>query len=92
MAQLLLAGIQMFCGVPAAPVLGSLLAAAIPVSPINWIVFAAWFLGLKYSKAAWVQRFKGPTKTLLKNTLLFYALTILPLYALIITFACRAVG
>ncbi len=92
MATLLLNAVQMFCGVPLAPVFGSILAACIPVNLVNVAAFAGWFLGIKYSKAAWIQRFKGSTKTMLKWTLLFYALTVLPLYCVILLITCRAVG
>lgn len=74
-----------------APVFGSLLAAAVPLSPISWVTFLGWYLGVRYGRAAWLQRFKGTNKTMLKWALLFYFITLVPLYGIIITFACRAV-
>lgn len=91
MATILLSAVQMFCNVPAAPVLGSLLAAVLP-NPITIVSFVAWFLAIKYSRAKWIARFKGPTKTMLKWALLFHMLTVTPVFAIIILTTCRAVG
>ena len=91
MATLLLSAVQMFCGIPAAPVIGSVLAALMPINPINLITFVGWFLGIKYSKAKWIQGFKGTWKVMLKWAAMFYFLTLVPIYAITIFFACRAV-
>lgn len=92
MAQLLLSAVQIFCGVPAAPIVGPLLAACIPVNLINIASFVGWFFGIKYSKAKWLARFKGTTKTMLKWAFLFHLLTVVPIYFLIIMATCHAVG
>ena len=91
MATLLLNAVQMFCRVPLAPVVGSVLASLIPANLINVATLLGWFLGIKYSKAAWISKYKGSTKTMLKWAALFYFMTVVPLYAVILFFTCRAV-
>ncbi|KAK9816079.1 hypothetical protein WJX74_000380 [Apatococcus lobatus] len=92
MATLLLSAVSMFCSIPCAPIFGSILAACIPISPVSWIVYASWFAALKFGKQKWLQRFRGSTKTMLKNTLIFYFATVLPFYAVVLFIACRAAG
>lgn len=91
MAQLLLMGVSMFCGLPAAPVIAPLLATVFP-SPLNLLAYAGWLLGLKYGKTTRLNRFKGngSWKALAKGAAVLYALTMIPLYFLIILAVCKA--
>lgn len=90
MAQLVLMAAQLVCGLPAAHFVGPVIASCIPVSPINLIMYGAWFFFLKTTKYQWAQKYKGSTKTLLKNALMFYFITALPLYFLLVSIACKA--
>lgn len=93
MAQLLLAGVQWLCGVPAAPVIAPFIAAALP-NPINLVVYAAWLAALKLGKSnrlAWF-RGNGSWKAVAKGAAILYALTVLPLWFLVFLGICRTVG
>lgn len=89
MAQLALMAAQLVCNLPASGVVGPVIASLIPVSPLNIIIYASWFLFLKVTKYQWAQKFKTNTKTLLKSALMFYFFTALPLYFILVRIACR---
>lgn len=89
MAQLVLMAAQLVCNLPAAHIVGPVIASVLPFSPLNLLMYGAWFFFLKLTKIAWFQKFKGNTKTLLKSALMFYFLTALPLYAILVSIACR---
>ena len=91
MATILLSAVRIFCGVPAAPLVGSVLAALLPISPVTIISFVSWYLAIRFSKAKWIQRFKGSTKTMLKYALMLHLMIMVPIYAILIFFACKAV-
>ena len=88
MAQLLLAGVQLVCQLPAARIIGPPIAAIIPLSPLNVISFLVWLLCLKFIKT------KGKTRTWRQAALwatLGYFCTMIPLYFIIFLVVCRAV-
>ena len=89
MAQLALMAAQLVCNLPASGIVGPVIASAIPLSPLNWALFAAWFFYLKLTKASWAQKFKPNTKTLLKIIAMFYFITAIPIYAVLVWIACQ---
>ena len=91
MAQLLLAGVSMFCGLPAAPVVAPILAAAFP-SPVNIVAYVGWLLGLKYGKSARLNGFRGngSWKAMAKGAAILYALTMIPFWFLVVMALCKA--
>lgn len=91
MAQLILAGVSMFCGIPGAPVIAPILATLVP-SPVNLIAYVGWLAGLKYGKDRRLNWFRGngSWKALAKGALILYALTMLPFWFLVVMAACRA--
>ncbi len=93
MAQLLLYGVQMVCGLPAAQIIGPVIATILPLSPLNWVIFASSFLYMKYSKATWKNRFVGSRsiKALLKAALVLYCPIAFILYFILIFAVCKAV-
>jgi len=92
MAQLVLAAVHMVCGLPAAPIIGPLIMAINPINPINIITYIAWLLGLKLTKAAWAKKLAPTWKKAAAWAVLFYFITVLPLYVLLIVGACHAAG
>lgn len=92
MAQVVLMAAQMVCGLPGAHVIGPFIASAIPVSPINLLMYLGWCIFLKKTKYQWAQKYRSSTKTLLKSALMFYFFTAIPLYFVIISIACKGVN
>ena len=92
MAQLLLVGAQFACGLPAAKVVGPVVASMIPVSPLNLVVYCAWLLGLRLGKTQLSRRLGQTWRRAALWALALYFATMIPLYAIILLFVCRAVG
>ena len=92
MAQLLLAGTQMVCGLPGAKIVGPVVLPLVPFLPLNIVAYVAWLLGLKLSKAKWTQSLAPTWRKAAIYALPFYFATMLPLYAICLLAVCRAVG
>lgn len=92
MAQVLLAGTRMVCGLPGARVVGPVVVPLVPFLPLNALAYVAWLLGLKLSKAKWTRRLAPTWRLAALYALPFYFATMIPLYAVLLLVVCRAVG
>lgn len=90
MAQILLAGVKIACGLPARSIVGPVVASAIPIFPLNIVCYLAWLLGLKLSPAKWTKKLAPTWRQAALWALLFYFCTMLPIYFIIIMVVCRA--
>ena len=89
MAQLLLTGFKMFCGLPAHEVLGPLIMTINPFNLLNIICYAGWLLGVRYSKP-FATLGKGNWKTSAEWAVPFYAITMFLVYLLLFAVLCGA--
>lgn len=92
MAQLLLMGTKLACGLPGSKVVGPLLISLVPVLPINIIAYVTWLLVLKLTNAAWTRKLAPTWKRAALVALGFYFATVIPLYFILLLFLCRAAG
>lgn len=92
MAQLLLMGAQLACGLPGRQILGPVIASIIPVSPLNIICYLAWLIGLKLSPLKWSKKLAPTWRKAAMWAAVFYFCTMLPLYFIILLIVCRAAG
>ena len=87
---LLRAAFRLACGLRAVPVIGRCVMTVNPINPLNVAAGVAWFFTLRYVKVF----NKKLTPTWTKAALwavLFYFLTVTPVYCLLILFVCKAV-
>lgn len=92
MAQLLLMGTRLACGLPGSRVVGPVLISMVPVLPINVVTYLVWLLVLKLTKAKWTQQLAPTWKKAALWALAFYFATVIPLYFIMLLFLCRAAG
>ena len=91
MAQLLLMGAKLACGIPGAHVIGPVALSLVPVSPINILCYLGWLLGLKLSKANWTKKLAPTWKKAALWALCFYFATTIPLYFVILLVICKSI-
>ena len=89
MAQILLSGVKVFCGLPAHEILGPILMTVNPLNLLNILCYVAWLVGVRYSKrlASFSQ---GSWKRSAEWAAAFYAATMFVVYLIIFAVMCGA--
>ncbi len=92
MAQVLLSAVKIACRLPAALryTVGPAIAAIIPISPLNIVVYVAWLLGLGLTKTTFSKEFNKTWKSTAGWAFAFYFLQMFVCYFLCLFFVCQA--